>query len=130
MLGWMYLIPLVLLFVAQGRFYYLAPAYPMLLSAGSVVGERWLSTLTRRGARLGWGVVWGALAIGAVVGGAVMLPVAPINSATATAAGSHSLRPGRSYGCWASSRLQSPGWPLICNVARASSPKISSLAPG
>ena len=35
--GWMYLVPLVAFFVVRGRDYYLAPAYPMLLSAGAVV---------------------------------------------------------------------------------------------
>jgi len=34
MLGWMYLIPLALFFFAQGRGYYMAAAYPMLLAAG------------------------------------------------------------------------------------------------
>jgi 4-amino-4-deoxy-L-arabinose transferase-like glycosyltransferase len=41
MLGWMYLIPLILFFLAQGRSYYLAPAYPMLVAMGSVAAERW-----------------------------------------------------------------------------------------
>ena len=34
--AWMYFIPLLLFIVAQGRGYYLAPAYPMLLAAGLV----------------------------------------------------------------------------------------------
>ena len=34
--GWMFAIPLALFFVANGRDYYLAPAYPMLLAAGAV----------------------------------------------------------------------------------------------
>ena len=61
LLGWMYMIPLVLFLLAQGRSYYLAPAYPPLLaggpspvsagsprsgpcrpaSSGRVPGERW-----------------------------------------------------------------------------------------
>jgi hypothetical protein len=41
MLGWMYLVPLVLFFLAQGRSYYLAPAYPMLVAMGAVAAERW-----------------------------------------------------------------------------------------
>lgn len=80
LLGWMYLIPLVLLFTVQARFYYLAPAYPMLLAAGAVMGERWLSILTPRLTRFSWRLTWGALTIGAVIGGALMLPVAPVNS--------------------------------------------------
>ncbi len=43
-LGWMYLIPLVALLTANGRHYYLAPAYPMLLAAGSVSAERWFKS--------------------------------------------------------------------------------------
>jgi hypothetical protein len=45
MLAWMYLVPLLLFMFAKGRFYYVCGAYPMLLSMGSVVGERWLRTL-------------------------------------------------------------------------------------
>jgi 4-amino-4-deoxy-L-arabinose transferase-like glycosyltransferase len=81
MLGWMYLIPLVLLTVMQGRFYYLAPAYPMLLAAGAVVGEHWLSSMTADNTRLGWRVTWVALVAGSALSGALMLPIAPINSA-------------------------------------------------
>ncbi len=80
-LGWMYVVPLVLLFIARGRFYYLAPAYPMLIAAGVAIGERWLASFSTRWVRLGWGVTWGALLAGAVLGGALMLPVAPVNSA-------------------------------------------------
>jgi 4-amino-4-deoxy-L-arabinose transferase-like glycosyltransferase len=39
-IGWMYLVPLVLLVVMRGRDYYLAPAYPMLYAAGAVWIER------------------------------------------------------------------------------------------
>jgi hypothetical protein len=42
MLAWMYLTPLVLLFFGKARYYYLAPAYPMLLAMGSVACERWV----------------------------------------------------------------------------------------
>ena len=45
LLGWLYLIPLAALLIAKGRDYYLAPAYPMLLAAGSVWAERWLKSL-------------------------------------------------------------------------------------
>jgi hypothetical protein len=51
MLGWMYVIPLVLFFVGKGRGYYLAAAYPMLFAMGAVAGERWAASL-RRGWRL------------------------------------------------------------------------------
>lgn len=47
MIAFMYLVPLVILFAAKGRHYYVAPAYPMLLSMGAVVAERWLGRLPR-----------------------------------------------------------------------------------
>jgi hypothetical protein len=77
LLGWLYLIPFGLFLAAQGRSYYLAPAYPMLIAAGAVVWEEWLAALP---ARIAWGAAWGALAIGGLLFGAVVLPVAPINS--------------------------------------------------
>ena len=42
MLGWMYVLTLAAFLVARGRDYYLAPAYPMLLAAGAVWGEKGL----------------------------------------------------------------------------------------
>lgn len=50
MLAWMYLIPLVLFLCSEGRSYYLAPAYPVLLSMGSVAAETWIADwgLTRK----------------------------------------------------------------------------------
>ncbi len=80
-LGWMYVVPLVLLFVARGRFYYLAPAYPMLIAAGVVVVERWLTSLSAYWTHLVSALTWGGLLVGAILGGALMLPVAPVNSA-------------------------------------------------
>jgi hypothetical protein len=41
MLAWMYIVPFAILFFAEGRGYYLAPAYPMLLAMGAVAGEQW-----------------------------------------------------------------------------------------
>ncbi len=41
MLGWMYLVPLALFPIGQGRAYYLAPVYPMLIAMGAVIGEGW-----------------------------------------------------------------------------------------
>jgi hypothetical protein len=76
----MYLIPLALFLVAQGRSYYLAPAYPMLLAAGAVLVQRWLAGLSQRAARWGRGVVWALLALGFAAFAPIMLPVAPIGS--------------------------------------------------
>ena len=44
MIGWMYVVPLVLFLMVKGRDYYMVPAYPMLLAAGAVWGESWLQT--------------------------------------------------------------------------------------
>jgi 4-amino-4-deoxy-L-arabinose transferase-like glycosyltransferase len=80
LLGWMYVIPLALFLVAQGRSYYLAPAYPMLLAAGAVLGERRLAALSARARRLGRGVVWALLALGFAAFAPIGQPVAPIGS--------------------------------------------------
>lgn len=50
MLGWMYVIPFVILLANNGRDYYLAAAYPMLLAMGAVRAETWVSRF-RRAAR-------------------------------------------------------------------------------
>ncbi len=81
MLGWMYLIPLITLFAARGRDYYLSPAYPMLLAAGAVWGERWVASLSaRHAASVRWNV-WCSFAISGLIVAATTLPVAPLNSA-------------------------------------------------
>lgn len=80
LLGWMFVIPFILFFLAQGRSYYMAPAYPMLVAAGAVVWERWLASLSTLPARLLNGVTWAGLMSGVVMGAALMLPVFPINS--------------------------------------------------
>jgi 4-amino-4-deoxy-L-arabinose transferase-like glycosyltransferase len=49
MLAWMYLVPLAIFWASKGRHYYVAPAYPMLLSMGAVRAEHWLRTLPRWG---------------------------------------------------------------------------------
>jgi len=46
-LAWMYLLPAAYFLSAQGVFYYLAPAYPMLLAMGAAKGERWVEGLTK-----------------------------------------------------------------------------------
>jgi len=80
-LAWMYLVPLALFVIAKGRGYYLAAAYPMLYATGSVWGERWLTGLRRGGAEVVRAVAWTALAANIVIVGALLLPLAPINSA-------------------------------------------------
>ena len=76
MLGWMYLIPLALFFFSKGRFYYLAPAYPMLLAMGAVAGERWVKSMPRWGRLTTESVFFSGLAVvGAFVCG-LLIPLA------------------------------------------------------
>ena len=79
-IGWMYVIPFLIYLLTQGRSYYLAPAYPMLIAAGAVVWQGWLDRSNERRARLVRGLTWSGIFIGTVIGGALALPIAPINS--------------------------------------------------
>jgi 4-amino-4-deoxy-L-arabinose transferase-like glycosyltransferase len=79
--GWMYVIPFLIYLFTQGRSYYLAPAYPMLIAAGAVAWQGWLTKLSAQKSRLMLGTTWSLLLIGTLVGGALSLPIAPINSA-------------------------------------------------
>lgn len=79
-IGWMYAIPFLIYLFTQGRSYYQAPAYPMLIAAGVVVWQGWLAKLSMQKARLMLGTTWSLLLIGTLVGGALSLPIAPINS--------------------------------------------------
>jgi len=78
--GWMYLVPFLLLYLTQGRSYYLAAAYPMLFAGGAVAIEGWLARLSAGAVRWVKGGIWAALAIGAVPGALLALPVAPVQS--------------------------------------------------
>jgi len=80
-LSWMYVIPLLAFLIARGRDYYLAPAYPMLLAAGAVWGERWVSSLSPRSALTVRQITGRTLAVAGLCAAAVTLPIAPLNSA-------------------------------------------------
>jgi 4-amino-4-deoxy-L-arabinose transferase-like glycosyltransferase len=79
-LGWMYVLPFLIYLLAQGRSYYLAPAYPMLIAAGAFVWQGWFERLPALKARLSWGAAWTLLVAGGLAGGALALPIAPVNS--------------------------------------------------
>ena len=76
MLAWMYLIPLTLFFVAKGRAYYMAAAYPMLMAMGAAGGERWLASLPRLGRRTIEAIFFAGLAVCGAFIGALILPLA------------------------------------------------------
>lgn len=80
-LGWMFVVPLALFLIAQGRGYYMAPAYPMLLAAGAVLEARAVASLAAGWARLVRGHTCVTLAVGAALAIAVVVPIAPVNSA-------------------------------------------------
>lgn len=81
MLGWMYIVPLVLFIVAKGRGYYMGAAYPMLYAAGAVWGEQLLKGLRHSWALAVRAGAWIALLANLAIGVAFFLPVAPIKSA-------------------------------------------------
>jgi hypothetical protein len=80
MIGWMYLIPLVILLIARGRPYYLAPAYPMLLAVGAVWGERWLETLSIATAGTIRRVARRSMVLSGLATSVLVLPLAPPGS--------------------------------------------------
>jgi hypothetical protein len=79
-LGWTYIATLALFMVAKARFYYMAPIYPVLIAAGSVLWGSWVQSLRPAGARVAEGVLWGAMLVGAAIFAPIVMPVAPIGS--------------------------------------------------
>ena len=77
MLAWMYLIPLGLFVLGQGRGYYLGGAYPMLMAMGAVVcGAGWVTSLSKLPRRAVEGVFFAGLVAvcGAFYMSAVVIP--------------------------------------------------------
>ncbi len=82
MLGWMYVVPLILLLLVRGKGYYLAAAYPMLAAGGAVWWDQRLSHLgSQPRARVWRWVSWSVLSIFALLLAATELPIAPLGSA-------------------------------------------------
>jgi 4-amino-4-deoxy-L-arabinose transferase-like glycosyltransferase len=81
-LAWMAVVPFGLFLVLQGRFYYPAPIYPMLIAAGSYHMERKRqASLGRSPAQpRGWRQFTG-LAVSSLLIIAIAMPLAPVNSA-------------------------------------------------
>jgi 4-amino-4-deoxy-L-arabinose transferase-like glycosyltransferase len=79
LLGWMFAIPLLLFTITKGRDYYTAGSYPMLLAGGAVWTEQWIERATARRARILKIFVASALAMGAVLG-AALVPFGSVNS--------------------------------------------------
>lgn len=73
-LGYAYLLSFLILLLTEGRFYYLAPSYPMLIAAGAVFIERW----TARSGRAWLRPTYGALvALSGAIAGLNTLPLLP-----------------------------------------------------
>lgn len=100
MLGWLWVIPVVVLFVLKGRGYYAAAVYPMLFAAGCVLWDRLVLRARRVGAlptaareapqssaswlapALAWAVrvvTFAAIALGAYGVGRIVFPLGPIS---------------------------------------------------
>ncbi len=82
MMGWMYIVPFLLLLLAQGKGYYLAAVYPMLAAGGAVWWEGRLTRMVSQpGARMWRWITWSVLSAFAMLIIATELPVAPLGSA-------------------------------------------------
>jgi hypothetical protein len=76
-LGYAYLLSLLILLLTGGRFYYLAPAYPMLMAGGAVAIERWTAQPGRGWLRPAYGAV---VALSGAIIGLNTLPLLPPRS--------------------------------------------------
>ena len=82
MMGWMYVVPFILLLLTQGKGYYLAATYPMLAAGGAVWWEGRLTRITSQGWARSWQwTTWSVLSLFAALLIATELPVAPLGSA-------------------------------------------------
>jgi hypothetical protein len=80
LLGWTFVITLVLFALRGSRAYYTAPLYPMLIAGGSVLLGNLLSTLRPAWSRLAYGGQWVAVLLGGVAFMLLVMPLAPIGS--------------------------------------------------
>jgi 4-amino-4-deoxy-L-arabinose transferase-like glycosyltransferase len=109
LLGWMYVVPLLILLALRGRDYYLNPAYPVLFAAGAVQAERWLSTLRPGTATTLRNTTWRAFIICGLITAALTLPIAPPGSSWWRVAASSNAIFNSQF-----------GWPeMVAAIARA-----------
>ena len=79
-LGWMFVVPFALFFVAKGRGYYMAAGYPILYAGGAVMLAILVSRLSPVRRTIVGAIGWTALLINITFFGALFLPIAPVNS--------------------------------------------------
>ena len=75
-LAWMFLLPLAYFLTVKGLFYYLAPAYPMLIAMGAAEGERWVGRLSKQWRLVVEIVLFQGIVVSGVYGCALALPLA------------------------------------------------------
>jgi len=75
-LGFMFLLPAAYFMLARARFYYVAPAYPMLIALGAVRAEAWLPTLRRSPRMALEALFWLGLAGFGIYATCVLVPLA------------------------------------------------------
>jgi hypothetical protein len=76
MLAWMALVPIMLFWLAKGRGYYTAGAYPAVMAMGAVAAERWTARLPTLGKLSIRAVYFAAFAFVAAYISAVVIPFA------------------------------------------------------
>jgi hypothetical protein len=78
--GCLYVIPLIIFFVAKGRGYYLAPAYPVLYAGGAVFGAELIANVRPvRRISLRW-LAWASVVTTIALAAAYFVPIAPVDS--------------------------------------------------
>jgi hypothetical protein len=80
MLGWMYVVSLVILLAVRGRDYYLGASYPVLIAAGAAYWDQWLAARTEPVQRDVWRSAWITIAISGITAAATSMPIAPLGS--------------------------------------------------
>jgi hypothetical protein len=76
MLAWVAVVPVALFWMGQGRGYYTAGVYPMLVAMGAAMAERWLTSLPRWGRQTVEGIYFAAFAGVSVYLCAILIPFA------------------------------------------------------